>query len=244
VNSGNNNNRFLHFVALGRPEVFREWLRATHRPRVPQIWPLRLSGADLVTKGDLNWWSKNALKYAIFPEEPNEEKINQFSNAVLNNPFLSYSITVPAQANYLAEQISVSSASEDIKPEELRNNIFQSLLTRNNSTHGRPDTRLGQSPILYKKLLMEVAAKYAGSVNDQGFFIVNADDTVSAKDPISGKTQTVYVSHLLDRSGLIDMDPTGFALLYYRFEPFWVHSHLLELRKQEQDNNYKYQTCS
>lgn len=240
-------NRFLHFIVLGRPEAFQAWLRSPKRPRVAQIWPMRLRGLNLQTMGDLKWWAKNSMSYVNHPHEPSEEQVVQFRNTVLKNPFLSYSILIPAHANYLSEQIW---AGESLKPEKLRHNLFQNLLQRNYDTHKRPARNRGLFPKLYERLLMKVAIKYLKEDEDgktkiksNGFFRVNPKDRVEVKDPITGLKNEVSVSALLDRSGLIDMNPTGFASSYYRFEPFWLHAHLVELWNQDQSEGYKYRTC-
>ena len=48
---------------------------------------------------------------------------------------------------------------------------------------------------------------------------------------------------VLDRSGLAFLHPVSFMTARYRFEPFWVHAHLVERRNQRLYPGYEYRTC-
>ena len=49
-----------------------------------------------------------------------------------------------------------------------------------------------------------------------------------------GQIVSVLVRRLLNRSGLVTMDPVLPVASRYRFEPFWIHRHLLMMSEERE----------
>jgi len=102
-------------------------------------------------------------------------------------------------------------------------------LIRETKVHNRPSIEQPNHLDLYVSLLERVATKYLqeGSIDDQGFFPVHDNDTVSAT--YGGRQRALPVRRVLDGSGLIVTDPREEGIAKYRFEPFWTHRLLAEM---------------
>jgi hypothetical protein len=106
--------------------------------------------------------------------------------------------------------------------------FFARWLERDSKSGDRPSrVHSAESLVLYEKLLEAVAAKYLDEhrVNRLGYFDVVDDDRVVVEH--EGETVSVLVRRLLNRSGLVTLDPVLPVAQRYRFEPFWIHRHLL-----------------
>jgi hypothetical protein len=110
---------------------------------------------------------------------------------------------------------------------EFMNEFFARWLMRDTKTGDRP-SRLKQDHLdLYLKLLEAVASKYIQEhrVNRLGYFDVVDDDRVVVEH--EGEVVSILVPRLLNRSGLVTLDPLLPVAARYRFEPFWIHRQLL-----------------
>ena len=106
--------------------------------------------------------------------------------------------------------------------------FFARWLERDSKSGDRPSRSHGtEQLVVYQKLLEAVAAKYLDEhrVNRLGYFDVVDDDRVVVEH--EGQTISVPVPRLLNRSGLVTLDPVLPVAQRYRFEPFWIHRHLL-----------------
>ncbi len=119
---------------------------------------------------------------------------------------------------------------------EFMDEFFQRWLERDTQSDDRPSRLKPQHLELYVKLLEAVAAKYVNEhrVNGQGYFDVIDDDVVVVEH--QDATVSVPVRRLLNRSGLVNLDPVLPVASRYRFEPFWFHRHLLSKHYQRQAN--------
>lgn len=107
--------------------------------------------------------------------------------------------------------------------------FFARWLERDSKSGDRPSRSHGTDQlVVYQKLLEAVAAKYLDEhrVNRLGYFDVVEDDRVVIEH--EGKTISVLVRTLLNRSGLVTLDPVLPVAQRYRFEPFWIHRQLLQ----------------
>ena len=93
----------------------------------------------------------------------------------------------------------------------------------------RPSRLKPQDLELYVKLLEAVAVKYgaAGRLFGDGYFAVGDQDQVSVSH--RGDIVSVPVQRLLNRSGLVNLDPLRPGIAHYRFEPFWFHRLLIQM---------------
>jgi hypothetical protein len=53
------------------------------------------------------------------------------------------------------------------------------------------------------------------------------------------KPGAVLMEEILDHSGIAKLDLSRYSTLRYRFEPIWIHAHLVELRNQCNDTGYE-----
>jgi hypothetical protein len=116
-----------------------------------------------------------------------------------------------------------------------RDEFFARWLERDTRTGGRPSRSEPEFLELYVKLLEAVAAKYVDEhrINRLGYFDVVDDDQVVVEH--NGKMFSVRVPRLLNRSGLVTLDPVLPVAHRYRFEPFWIHRHLLQMHYQRRE---------
>ena len=149
---------------------------------------------------------------------------------IQNNGYLSYTLPSLAASNYVLEHALHLGEETSF---DLRDNVFDNLLERNHETHDRPNEKLG----VYVQALGAVALKYATRLEDDGFFHVGFSDTVSVMDRDS-EEYSVRVRDLLDRSGLAYLRPVDLKNLYYRFDPFWLHVHLIERHNRSIDQEW------
>ncbi len=106
--------------------------------------------------------------------------------------------------------------------------FFARWLERDSKSGDRPSrSHATDQLVVYQKLLEAVAAKYLDEhrVNRLGYFDVVDDDRVVVEH--EGQTISVLVRRLLNRSGLVTLDPVLPVAQRYRFEPFWIHRQLL-----------------
>jgi hypothetical protein len=108
-------------------------------------------------------------------------------------------------------------------------------LERDTRSDDRPSRLKPEYFDSYLQLLEAVAVKYAGEerIDEQGFFDVASSDQVVIKEngaPISVPVQTV-----LNRSGLVTVDPRLPYSQRFRFEPFWFHRLLVQTHQERRD---------
>lgn len=117
---------------------------------------------------------------------------------------------------------------------EFMNEFFARWLMRDTKTGDRPSRLKTENLELYLKLLEAVAVKYVreNRVSRLGYFDVVDDDHVVVEH--EGKMVSVPVRRLLNRSGLVTLDPLLPVAARYRFKPFWIHRHLVLMDQQRE----------
>lgn len=227
---------FVHVLVFGRPEAFAPWLRQSRRtpPRELKVAE-PLVGPMYTTSGDLELAYRDCLDYRRMAP-PSQGELDAFVQLVVEHPFLTYSIRALAVRNFVIE----ASEGHILTEEGLKTSVFESLIERDRQVHGRAATH----PQSYQFLLEDIAARYLDRVDDEGYFVVDAQDTIEVYDDqrltVIGE---VYVHDVLDRSGLARFENPAFTLARYRFDPFWIHAHLVELRNQYFHPDHEYATC-
>jgi hypothetical protein len=230
-------NPFVHVLVFGRPEAFAPWLRQSrwYPPRSLRV-TRPLQGALYVTSGDLDLTYRDYLDYRRKPS-PSQDEVDAFVNLILDHPFLSYSIRILSVRQVVIEAGLAGMWTEA----ELKAAAYDSLIERNCQTHRRGETY----PESYEYLLQDIAARYLDQVDDDGFFVVDVQDRIEVYD--SSGTQVigeVTVRDALDRSGIATLERPESILTRYRFDPFWIHAHLVEERNQRLYPGYEYRTCA
>ena len=117
--------------------------------------------------------------------------------------------------------------------------MYDNLLERNYQTHGRTEGYRSS----YGYILEEIAARYLDQVDEEGYFVVHFQDTVQVLDDDEKPIGEVRVRDVLDRSGIAFLAPGDFMTTRYRFDPFWIHAHLVEQRNQRLHPQYEYRGC-
>ena len=229
-------NPFVHVLVFGRPEAFASWLRQARLtpPRSLQV-ARPLKGALYTTSGDLEFTYRDRLDYRRMPS-PSQDEIDAFVALIGEHPFLSYSIQILTVRNFVIEARLGGMESET----DLKAAIYDSLIERNRQIHGRGDVY----PLSYQFLLEDIAARYLEAVDSDGFFVVDVQDRIEVYDETGSHViGEVYVRDVLDRSGLATFERPESILTRYRFDPFWVHAHLVELGNQRLYPGHTYRTC-
>ena len=105
-------------------------------------------------------------------------------------------------------------------------------LERDTLSDDRPSQIKPEHLQAYLELLETIAAKYADVVEPDGSFPVAESDMVTID--VDGESVCVPVARVLNRSGLVTVDPFDVSTLRYRFEPLWFHRLLTQMH-QERD---------
>lgn len=110
--------------------------------------------------------------------------------------------------------------------------FFAKWLERDTLSGDRPSRLKPQDLELYVKLLEAVAVKYSDEdrLFPDGYFAVAPQDHVSVVH--DGDTVSVSVERLLNRSGLVNLNPLDPGTPHYRFEPFWFHRLLIQMHDE------------
>lgn len=118
--------------------------------------------------------------------------------------------------------------SRECSEQAIKRAYIRACLERNAGSHDRPTSDDSQWGPLYLQLLISIAQRMAqpDRLNDRGFFIPRAGETVNVA--YQGREYTFSIQQVLDRSGLIFVDPLQTDAPTYRFEPIWVQRTLLE----------------
>jgi hypothetical protein len=112
---------------------------------------------------------------------------------------------------------------------------------RDADSHSRPGTESSLNAA-YRRALEEVAVRYAEEINDSGVFTVTSEDTVPVSADDGSLLGEVRVRTLLNHSGVAFLT-TRATTTRYHFDPFWVHSHLIERYNQRHFPRYAYRGC-
>jgi hypothetical protein len=124
------------------------------------------------------------------------------------------------------------SSGQSFDERQFMDEYFAKWLERNTKSDDRPSRLKPVHLDVYDKLLEAVAAKYVDEdrVNRLGYFDVVDDDRVVVEH--HGEQVSVQVQNLLNRSGLVTLDPMLPATQRYRFEPVWIHRLLLQMHDE------------
>jgi len=241
--------RYIHVFVFGRPESFAPWFQDPRRNEgvMPLLQVFSLGGPYVETTGDLEILADEEFSF-ILGSETWESLIEDGTAAGLIEDYVSYIASQPILP-YSVRSLSIatmimdrSSTNPDDTEADLKAFLFDELLRRAASTHGRPLSSDDQ----YLRLLEEIAVSYSSEeeVDENGFFSVGVNDTVEVKDDNGQVVGEVLARDVLDHSGIAFLEPASFSTPRYSFYPFWVHSHLVELNNQRLDEDHMYRTCN
>ncbi len=235
---------FVHFVVAGRPGGFASWLTDPSRGESKvdvAIFELKAPAYD--SAGALAFRVTSYLEFAelLTQLQPSgvDEYVASVTAAVQRYPFLGYSLGNLAVGNVVIEH---TAPGLDEDEEELKAGILDDMLYRNAQSHGRPGngTELEGT---YLRLLEDIAARYA-EVSRDGTFVIRSEDTLEATADDGTVLGEVRVRNVLNRGGVAVLTSATSTTTRYRFEPFWLHAHLVERRNRRFDPERTYRGCN
>jgi len=236
---------FLHFIVVGRSSAFATWLTAPERTQQNNEI---LDRFDLVaptyrTAGDLEFRIRGYLDFigeleTIESSGELDAYVASVTEAVATHPFLTYSTGNLAVGNVVIEHTAPGRRESEA---ELKAGLFDDILLRNAQSHGRPGGG-GEYDAAYFRVLEEIAVRYA-EVDDEGNFAVRSADNVAVTDDDGAVLGEVRVRNVLNRGGVAFLTSAVASTTRYRFEPFWLHAHLIERYNQRLDPDYPYRSC-
>jgi hypothetical protein len=100
-------------------------------------------------------------------------------------------------------------------------------LDRANKKHARPSYIKPSNLEQYIDALEFLAVKYT-IVDNKGYFSVQPTDFIEFSSSSTKQNFKVNVASLLNRSGLITLEPFNDKSMKYRFEPLWLHDYLIK----------------
>jgi hypothetical protein len=118
--------------------------------------------------------------------------------------------------------------NKNFQEQAFMDEFFARWLERDTATDNRPSRIKDEHLEVYLRLLEALAAKYVNEdrVDRYGYFDVLNQDRVEILH--HGEPVSVSASELLNRSGLVTLDPAIPVAQRYRFEPLWIHRLLLQ----------------
>jgi hypothetical protein len=236
---------FVHFIVAGMPEAFNAWLTDPDRTEANNaiLETFLLNAPRYQTAGDLDLRIRGYLDFTqqLAGLEASGELdgfIDSVTNALVSYPFLTYSMGNLAVGNAIMER--TRPGFTEMEP-QLKAGLFDDILKRAGQNHGRPEggVALGGP---YLRLLEEIAVRYI-DVGDDGVFQVLSEDTVQVRDDADAVLGEVRVRDVLNRAGVALLTSANAASTRYRFDPFWMHAHLVERHNQRTIAGYVYSTC-
>ena len=237
---------FVHFIVFGRPEGFWPWLKHSDRTAPPNVTnpPFVLQGPVYKTTGDLAFRCTDYYTYKYNSPAP-EEVISDFQAQLRKYPFLRYTIRQLSAGNFVLDESILfhrSPSNGHKTPEELRTALYSDLIDRNKESHGLPTA----DHHLYAVIIQRAAVfplRNERTINSEGYFEVYADDYIEFKNS-GGIARKVHLRDLLNRSGIVFMDPSDIRRTRYRFQPFWIHAHLVESWNKRNHSEHTYRWCN
>ncbi len=235
---------FFHVVVAGRPGGFSSWLTDPGRSEDNSdlVQRFDLSAPRYMTRGDLEFRARGYLAFSdqldgLEAEDALEGYLEKFEGAVAAHGFLSYSLGNLAVGNVVIDQTGNALAETE---QELKAGLFDDIVVRNAGSHNRPGAGSAFDQ-QYRELLEDIAVRYT-DVSDSGTFVVRSEDTVEVMDD-GDVVGEVRVRNVLNRAGLAVLTTVNTASTRYRFEPFWLHGHLIERRNERMVKDYEYMGC-
>ena len=227
---------FQHLIVLGRPEAFWPWLADPGRRVTAHVSdpPFVLVGPDYQTYGDIAYRCENYFNWKFSQPVP-PGLVYEVQAQLARYPFLRYTIRPLSAGNVVLKEAVARLQAQTAIPNtatQVREGLLVDLLERNAQSHQRPtieDDRY--MTLLERAAVFPLAEKRV--LDERGFFTVYEDDTVTLSDR-HGTIHRLGLRSLLNRSGLVFLDPSSFPKTRYRFEPFWLHIHLVERWNQRQ----------
>ena len=236
---------FTHVVIAGRPGGFASWLTDPKRNEDNNaiLTSFQLAAPRYDTTGALEFRLRGYFDFtqeleALETSGLFDAYLASFTAALTAHPFLRYSIGNLSVGNVVIQH---TTPDLDESEHELKAGLFDDVIYRNSQSHGRPGDG-GTYEKSYLHVLEDIAAEFA-HVSDNGTFVVRSEDSVEVFDDDGQSLGEVRVRDVLNRGGVAILTSASTTTARYRFEPFWLHAHLIERRNQRIDPGYDYRGC-
>jgi hypothetical protein len=235
---------YLEIIVAGRPGGFASWLTDPKRNERNRelVTSFDLVPPRYVTAGDLEFRALGYLDFSGELEDHTEVEVQgrvaSFQQAVADTPFLTYSLGNLAVGNAV---VDLTAPGLEHTEYELKAGLLDSILLRNAQSHGRPGAGSAHD-VAYGRLLEDIAARYA-DVADDGTFSVASSDAIELFDDDGSEIGDVRVRNVLNRAGVAYLTSASSSTARYRFDPFWIHAHLIERRNLRIESQREYHTC-
>lgn len=206
----------VQFFLFGRPEGFKKYFQ---KKSFDCDFYEMLPGKYL-TKGDLKLVINDYNKH-FNPDVHFDSTLNALTKMLRDYDFMPYTAGNLSLSNF---SIQEASKMENFSENEIKERLLIDILRRNHGSHGRP---LKENN-LYFSILQQIAKKYYSQIDENGYFEVKANETINLTYTLNGESTKMSfdVQEVLDRSGIIFMNPVSFISPYYKFDPIWIHDYL------------------
>ncbi|WP_271765922.1 hypothetical protein [Aquimarina algiphila] len=239
-------------VFLSRPEALVNYLSNTYRkcPKVDMIYGLEqkvLQKPIFATSNQIrdrvnnwaDWYQEEKLGRLIDHTERNQI-FEQILSLYKSYDFIKLQLQIQSNSDFLFRGILKNRIDENTNENEIKTILFNTMVGRNSDSHLRPMLDSNEGAI-YMTFLEEIVLNKIDidEIEEKnGWFKVDNNETVSIN--LGGIVYTTTVKSLLNRSGLITIDPIDDKYSKYRFEPFWIHEYILiKAKKTNTNNEYK-----
>lgn len=226
-------------VFLSRPEAFVSYLSNTYRknPKVNRIYGLEsktlqkpvFSTIDQIKHRVNDWadWYEEEKLGRPIEEKEREQILEQVYSLYQKYDFIKLQLQIQSNSDFLLRGIQKKRIDEDTDEEEIKTILFNSMVGRNSDSHLRPmlDSNEGAMYMDFLREIVRTKINIDKIEKNNGWFKVDNNEKVGIT--LGGVEYTTTVKSLLNRSGLITIDPIDDKFSKYRFEPFWIHRYLV-----------------
>lgn len=203
-----------------------------------------LDGSRPMPLDDYQRWCRQGYSVAGDFKDVVFEKNVQMTPAARNELqrwSMDYPVVATVQSNLAANGMVRELLSDCLRRGEsyderrFMNAFLTQWLERDQRSSDRPSRLKPEHLDSYLQWLESVAVKYAaaGQLDEQGYFDVGEADRVVIEE--QGTLASLPVRAILDRSGLVTVDPRQPYDHRYRFEPFWFHRLLVQMHHERRD---------
>ncbi|MFL9458662.1 MULTISPECIES: ATP-binding protein [Nostocales] len=215
-----------NIIFVGRGEAFRDYVEQytdSKNYKDIEVKPLYLNNSQL-----LKWYIAEFLAFPEWEKNPDfvpnvqevETLFNEINDVVQQKPELRHFLQTTEPVNVLLR----SARNKRYDVDEISSLVFKELLNRNTKTHNRPSTELTtEAAQLYHKALIQASRTLNSKKRSN-------DGTVTA---MVNKLDTLKVQHnqhclevevykVLNRSGVVNLNPFKENQLEYTFQPLTI----------------------
>jgi hypothetical protein len=219
-----------NIIFFGRGEAFRGYIDKYKDNAIHEaiyIKPLYLNEPEL-----LRWYIAEFLAYPYLEKEPDyipnpkevDEKFRQVSNLVNQNPELRHFLQTTEPANILLRNLRYGNDS----PQKVSELEFLDFIKRNRKTHNRPSPEKSEAWSLYEKALIQATRRLNPEKRPDGTFTAIVKPSERINVLYEDQCLSVELSQVLNRSGVVSLNPFNQNQLEYTFQPITIQKFIAE----------------